>query len=180
MLLQSVSRILRCFILYLSLIAVSQSLSACGTLQGQAQTQPRSAGGVSQSRDPSRIFEDSEAQRVYQEWVKSARKAQNTSKCDNAEGLASWYGPGLNGNKTASGQIFDMYGQTAAHKRYPFGSIVVVKNKRNQKQVVVRINDRGPFVGGRIIDLSYGAAYVIEMIRSGVEEVEVEVLRCGK
>ena len=95
-------------------------------------------------------------------------------------GKASWYGPGLNGNKTASGEVFDMYGMTAAHKKLPFGSIVVVTNLDNQKSVIVRINDRGPFIAGRVIDLSYGAAYLIDMVRAGVVPVKVEVIRLGK
>ena len=73
-----------------------------------------------------------------------------------------------------------MYGMTAAHKKLPFGTIVVVTNEKNGKSVVVRINDRGPFVSGRIIDLSYGAAYLIGMIKDGVVPVKVEIISMGK
>lgn len=77
---------------------------------------------------------------------------------DMQRGIASWYGPGFHGRKTASGERFDMGELTAAHKTLPFGTRVLVHNPRNGKQVVVRINDRGPFVAGRVIDLSKAAA----------------------
>jgi len=91
-------------------------------------------------------------------------------------GLASWYGPNFHGQKTSSQEIFNMYDLTAAHKTLPFGTRVMVTNLENRKSVVVRINDRGPFVRGRIIDLSYAAARVLDMIGPGVARVRIEVL----
>jgi rare lipoprotein A len=91
-------------------------------------------------------------------------------------GLASWYGPEFHGKKTASGEIFNMYQLTAAHRTLPLGSYVMVTNLRNGKSVRVRINDRGPFVRGRIIDLSYAAAKLIDLIGPGVAPVKVELL----
>jgi rare lipoprotein A len=79
-------------------------------------------------------------------------------------GTASWYGPGFAGNRTANGEVYDPSGLTAAHRSLAFGTIVRVTNLRNGRSVVVRINDRGPFVGGRIIDLSAGA--VVGMVTS--------------
>ncbi len=92
------------------------------------------------------------------------------------EGTASWYGPKFHGKKTASGEIFDMYELTAAHKSLPMGTKCVVTNLSNDKSVIVRINDRGPFAKERVIDLSYASAKVIGMIHSGTIRVKVEVL----
>lgn len=93
------------------------------------------------------------------------------------EGLASWYGPGFAGKPTASGERFVPCKRTAAHKTLPFGTRVRVTNLRNGRSVVVRINDRGPFVEGRIIDLSKGAARAIGMIDAGVVEVRLVVVK---
>ncbi len=95
------------------------------------------------------------------------------------KGMASWYGPGFNGKRTASGERFRQGQLTAAHKTLPFGTIVRVTNLQNTRSVDVRINDRGPFVRGRIIDLSKGAARQLRMIGTGVVPVEVRVLRLG-
>lgn len=91
-------------------------------------------------------------------------------------GIASWYGPGYEGNTTANGEIFDKNAMTAAHKKLPFNSRVLVTDLDTQKKVIVRINDRGPFVSGRIIDLSYGAAETLGMIEKGLANVKIEVI----
>jgi len=90
-------------------------------------------------------------------------------------GVASWYGGQFHGRKTANGERYNMNELTAAHKTLAFGTKVRVTNKSNGKSVVVRINDRGPYVGKRIIDLSRGAASQIGMINSGVANVTLEV-----
>ena len=90
-------------------------------------------------------------------------------------GIASWYGPRFQGKRTASGERFNTNELTAAHKTLPFGTRVRVKSQVNGKEVVVRINDRGPFIKGRIIDLSYAAAQAIGLV--GVKRVEIERLR---
>ncbi len=92
-------------------------------------------------------------------------------------GVASWYGKKFHGNPTASGEIYDMYQLTAAHKTLPLGTYVMVTNVENNRSVEVKINDRGPFVKGRIIDLSYAAARGIDMVEQGTAMVKVEVLR---
>ncbi len=92
------------------------------------------------------------------------------------EGVASWYGKKFHRKKTANGEIFNMWDKTAAHKTLPFGTYVKVENLSNQREVVVRINDRGPFVKGRIIDLSYGAAREIGLIGPGVTRVRMVAL----
>jgi rare lipoprotein A len=94
-------------------------------------------------------------------------------------GQASWYGKDFHGRKTASGDTYDMYGFTAAHRTLPFHTVVRVMDLETRKSVVVRINDRGPFVDGRIIDLSYAAAHDFDMVRRGVIEVELIILRWG-
>ena len=91
-------------------------------------------------------------------------------------GVASWYGPGFHGRTTANGERYNMNDMTAAHKSLKFGTKVKVTNDRNGKSVTVRINDRGPYVGSRIIDLSKGAAEAIDMIGSGTAAVTVEVV----
>jgi len=93
-----------------------------------------------------------------------------------AEGKASYYGARHHGRKTASGERFDQHALTAAHRSLPFGSRVLVTNLRNDKSVVVRINDRGPYARGRIIDLSQQAAERLDMLRAGVVPVRVEQL----
>lgn len=91
-------------------------------------------------------------------------------------GMASWYGPGFHGRQSASGEVFNQHALTAAHRTLPFGTRVRVTNVHTGQQVVVRINDRGPFSHGRIIDLSAGAAAEIGLRRMGVGRVQVEVL----
>lgn len=94
-------------------------------------------------------------------------------------GIASWYGPGFQGKRTASGERYDMHRLTAAHQTLPFGSIVEVRNLDNGRRVRVRINDRGPFVRGRIIDLSYVAAKRIDMVGTGTARVELRLVHRG-
>ncbi|MDW6092305.1 septal ring lytic transglycosylase RlpA family protein [Vibrio rhizosphaerae] len=92
------------------------------------------------------------------------------------QGLASWYGKKFHGHQTSNGEIYDMYSMTAAHKTLPIPSYVRVTNTNNGKTAIVRINDRGPFHSGRIIDLSYAAAYKLDIIRTGTAPVKIEVL----
>ncbi len=93
-----------------------------------------------------------------------------------AEGMASWYGRRYHGNRTSSGEVYDMYGMTAAHPTLPLPSYVRVTNPENGHSVVVRVNDRGPFKKGRLIDLSYAAAYKLRLVERGSGRVVVEAL----
>ncbi len=95
---------------------------------------------------------------------------------DVVRGISSWYGPEFNGRATASGETFDMDGRTAAHRTLPFGTVLRVTNLDNGRSVKVTVNDRGPFIEGRILDLSRGAAKEIRMVKSGIAEVEIRVL----
>ncbi|MBR8831916.1 MAG: Endolytic peptidoglycan transglycosylase RlpA [Chroococcopsis gigantea SAG 12.99] len=121
-----------------------------------------------------------------QEVAPKPAKAKKVTPSDNADaplkgrakkqGMASWYGPGFHGGRTASGESFNAYGNTAAHPYLPFGTRVKVTNLNNGRSVVVRINDRGPHLRSRIIDLSKGAASIIGVFQSGVAPVLLEVL----
>jgi len=92
-------------------------------------------------------------------------------------GIASWYGPGFDGNLTANGETYDMHGVSAAHKTLPFGTVVRVIELDTRRSIVVRINDRGPFVEGRIIDLSKGAAEELGIVNKGITRVGLRVVR---
>ena len=96
------------------------------------------------------------------------------------QGIASWYGQEFAGRTTANGEIFDPMQFTAAHRTLPFGTVVEVKNRKTSQAVQVRINDRGPYVGNRIIDLSYAAAQQIGLIEPGTGEVEIAVVKMGR
>jgi rare lipoprotein A len=99
---------------------------------------------------------------------------------DALHGIASWYGGVFNGRHTASGEIFDMNALTACHPTLPFGSLVRVVNRENKRSVVVRITDRGYLYDGRILDLSYGAAQKLAMIKPGTTRVDLEVISRGE
>lgn len=92
-------------------------------------------------------------------------------------GSASFYCAGFSGKRTASGERYNCNGMTAAHRTLPFGTRVRVTNSRNGKSVIVRINDRGPFIRGRVVDLSRAAAQTVGMTRAGVVPVHIEVMR---
>ena len=95
-------------------------------------------------------------------------------------GIASWYGPKFDGKLTANGEIFNQYDVTAAHKTLPLPSLVKVTNLENNRNIILRINDRGPFVGDRIIDLSYKSAQLLGVINKGTAKVSVELIEYGK
>src|SRR5947209_19550651 len=91
-------------------------------------------------------------------------------------GKASWYGKQFHGRSTASGEPYDMFQFTAAHRQLPLGTWVRVTNLRNGHSITVRVNDRGPYVGNRIIDLSYGAAQMLELRARGTEKVRLDIV----
>jgi len=96
------------------------------------------------------------------------------------EGIASYYAQDFHGKQTSNGETFDMNALTAAHRTFPFGTKVRVTNLENNKTVIVRVNDRGPFKEGRIMDLSLGAAKELDLIRTGTARVRLEVMEWGK
>lgn len=93
-----------------------------------------------------------------------------------AEGRASWYGTTAHGKQTANGEIYNKYALTAAHRKLPFGTVVRVKNMKNGRQVLVRVNDRGPYAKGRVLDVSRRAAEALKMVHSGVVPVTMEIV----
>ena len=95
-------------------------------------------------------------------------------------GVASWYGKQFHGNRTASGEIYDMFAMTAAHPTLPLPSYVRVTSVKTRQSVIVRVNDRGPFKSDRIIDLSYAAASKLRFVAAGVEHVEIERITIGR
>ena len=95
-------------------------------------------------------------------------------------GVASWYGEEFAGRTTANGEIFDPGQLTAAHRTLPFGTVLEITNPKTRQSVRVRVNDRGPFIGGRIIDLSYAAAQQIGLIEPGIGEVDIKLVRLGR
>jgi len=90
---------------------------------------------------------------------------------------ASWYGPGFHGRKTANGEVYDQNSFTAAHKSLKFGTLLKITNLKNNKSVVIRINDRGPYIHGRDLDLSKAAALELGMVRKGVAKIKVEEIK---
>jgi rare lipoprotein A len=109
----------------------------------------------------------------------TAPKTQTAPQSTDLHGVASWYGQEFAGRTTANGEIFDPLLFTAAHRTLPFGTVLDVQNPKTHQTVRVRINDRGPFIGGRMIDLSYAAAQQIGLIDPGSGEVELTVVRLG-
>jgi rare lipoprotein A len=110
--------------------------------------------------------------RVGKQWYQPLPDAQGFRQ----QGTASWYGKKFHGRQTSNGETYNMYGISAAHKTLPFDTIVRVHNRRNGRRLDVRINDRGPFVRGRIIDLSYGAAQKLGVVGPGTAPVEIVAL----
>jgi rare lipoprotein A len=95
------------------------------------------------------------------------------------QGIASWYGPSFHGRPTSNSEIYDMYAMTAAHKTLPMGTMLLVKNLENGRSTVVRINDRGPFIRGRVIDLSYRAAKTLDIVTDGTARIQLVALAEG-
>ena len=121
-------------------------------------------------------------ERISEPTLRSNKNSSSESKKKQTvyEGIASFYSGDFHGKKTANGEAFDMKAKTAAHRSFPFGTKVRVTNLDNEKFVVVRINDRGPFKLERIMDLSLGAAEELDMIKNGTARVRLEVLEWGE
>lgn len=132
-------------------------------------------------------FTDDPREKAYQERENAQQPKQNQAYSNNAvsqntydfTGQCSWYGRKYQGRPTASGEKFDMYAYTAAHKTLPFGTVLLVTNLENGKSIKVRINDRGPYVKPRILDLSYAAARDIDMLKKGEVTVGVKIFKTG-
>ena len=106
-------------------------------------------------------------------------KSNSRIRGDIIIGVASWYGPNFHGKLTANGEVFDQYGVTAAHKTLPLGTVARVTNLDNDKSIILRINDRGPYVGDRVLDCSYGAAKKLDFMEKGTANVEIKIIELG-
>jgi len=95
------------------------------------------------------------------------------------KGVSSWYGPDFHGKLTANGEVYDQYGVTAAHKELPLNTVVRVTNLDNDKSIILRINDRGPYAKNRILDCSYGAAKKLDFLNQGTANVKIEIIEFG-
>ena len=110
---------------------------------------------------------------------KTSKKSRKTKHRKVLKGVSSFYAEDFHGKLTANGEIYDMYGLTAAHKTLPLNTIARVTNLDNNKSLILRINDRGPYVKGRILDCSYGAAKKLGFINNGTTKVKIEVIELG-
>ncbi len=156
-------------------LTIAASLTACGGSRvkdgpGSARA-PDTGDAIPRSEPRSRYGNGP----VYEVLGKRYTVMPNASGYTE-RGVASWYGKKFHGNLTSNREVYDMYAMTAAHKTLPLPTYVQVRNLRNNKSVVVRVNDRGPFVHNRIIDLSYAAALKLDMIRDGTSLVEVTAI----
>jgi len=112
-------------------------------------------------------------------YASCASSSSSTGYEDQLDGLASYYAEDFHGRKTSNGEVYDMHAMTAAHRSLPFNTTVRVMNLDNNRTVDVRINDRGPFIDNRVIDLSFGAAMEIGLVTKGVAPVRIEILELG-
>ncbi len=128
--------------------------------------------GCENSVPPARIPGHPKPYKVLGKWYQPIPHAKDFRQ----DGVASWYGEQFHGRKTSNGEIYDMHAMTAAHKTLPLGTYVLVQNKNNNKEVILRINDRGPFAKNRIIDLSYTAAKKLDAVGPGTIPVRVTAL----
>ncbi|MFC1592368.1 septal ring lytic transglycosylase RlpA family protein [Thermodesulfobacteriota bacterium] len=153
------------FILLLCSIAALAPVAACSAPSAVTRTPlPRSPSGYVRGQQPYQI------DGICYYPIPSARGYQE-------EGIASWYGKKFHGRPTSSGEPYDMYAMTAAHKTLPLGTHVKVTHQQNNRSLIVRINDRGPFVAGRIIDLTHRAAESLDMLQAGTAQVLVEAIQ---
>jgi rare lipoprotein A len=156
------------------------SLAACGTFSGKTSSEPGSSDSRTATRGGGYYLDDgpganapANLDSVPDAVPKVERLHRGTSR---PYTVATWYGRRYHGRQTSSGEVYDMYAMTAAHTTLPIPSYARVTNVNNGRSVVVRINDRGPFIGDRLIDLSYVAAHRLDLLRSGSGLVEVETL----
>ena len=169
-----------CLILILSLF-----LGACSTTRKGGYYS--NDGPDSRPRDVSQVKEpvprseplSKHGNKPYIVFGKSYRPLKNATGYSK-KGTASWYGKKFHGRRTSNGEKYDMYAMSAAHKTLPLPSYVRVRNLDNNRSVIVRVNDRGPFLHNRLIDLSYAAAYRLDIIRTGTGRVEVTAITSGQ
>ncbi len=147
-------------------------LTACGKKDHYKDINPHNIKPWTPKDEPLSTYGNHSPYRVHGQ----VYQVNNHPRGFTQKGHASWYGKQFHGRKTSNQEVFDMYKLTAAHKTLPLPSYVEVTNLKNNKKVVVRVNDRGPFVGTRIIDLSYAAAKMLDFVNDGVADVQIRVV----
>ena len=160
----------------LSLLLLCQSYGVLDTFQETGVTIATPMPAPQQEVTPTLTPQPEERKVDQAQTVKESTKIRSPRSKNMQSGKASWYGPGFHGKPTASGEVFDQALMTAAHNTLPLGSKAKVINLANGNSVEVKINDRGPFADGRIIDLSRAAAGALGILASGVAQVRVEIL----
>jgi rare lipoprotein A len=159
-------------------------LSACappGRYQQRQDSPPSSVSGRIHSPEARPRYEAYTSANLRSYKIRGVRYTpMSTGRGYSAKGEASWYGQKFHGHLTSNGEVYDMYAMSAAHKTLPLPSFARVTNLTNGKQVVVRINDRGPFHGGRLIDLSYAAAMKLDMLSTGTVQVKLDVIHVAQ
>ena len=165
----------------LGLVGIYLTLIACGSIgskQDSAPTNPPNVSNVPNAvpRDEPRSKYGNPAN--YEVFGKRYYTL-NTSRGYHEKGISSWYGKKFHGRRTSSGETYDMYAMTAAHKTLPLPTYVEVTNLANGRKVIVKVNDRGPFHGDRLIDLSYSAAKKLDIISKGTGMVEIRAITAG-
>jgi rare lipoprotein A len=151
--------------------------AAAAPVQAGAQAGTTTPVAIREAGEFAPTWEDDFLRRMPPAPIAGRQLLASSRVVQTVTGQASWYGPGFFGNRTASGEVFRPGTLTAAHRSLPFGTRVRVTNLWNGRSTVVRINDRGPFHGGRIIDLAHGAATELGLTASGVAQVKLEVLQ---
>ena len=164
------------FYIYLTFIAIFLMFGGCAGPEKQVPySKTRNPVTIKPGETKSGSSETTKKPKPYQvagEWYQPLAHSDGFIQ----QGIASWYGEPFHGRQTANGEIYNMYAMTAAHKTLPLGTYVNVRNLNNNKSIVLKINDRGPFVRGRIIDLSKKAATELDVVATGTAPVEVRAL----
>lgn len=171
--------------LYSSLFIIMFLTSGCGQVSVKPSSRDSAPSrNVDVSRIPNAVPKNEPKSRYGnpESYVVFGKRyyVMESSKGYVEKGIASWYGTKFHGRRTSSGETYDMYAMTAAHKSLPLPTYVKVTNLNNGKQIIVKVNDRGPFHENRIIDLSYVAAQKLDIVRNGTGLVEVEALQPGQ
>jgi rare lipoprotein A len=154
-------------------IAFSVMLMSCASTPRFAEKETHTRSEEGRTKDEKKPKEDSKGRDDQRS------KAASGKTLLSLEGVVSYYAHDFNGKMTSNGETFDMNDLTAAHRTFPFGTQVRVTNLENGKSVMIRVNDRGPFVEGRIMDLSMGAAKEIDLIKTGTTRARLDVVRWG-
>lgn len=167
---------------WLAVISVSLNLTACSNITEQADRAPSKPRDV--TNVPNAIPKDEPRSKygnpASYKVLGKRYYTLTTSQGYHQKGIASWYGSKFHGRRTSSGETYDMYAMTAAHKTLPLPTYVEVTNLNNGRQVIVKVNDRGPFHENRLIDLSYSAAKQLGIISQGTGMVDIRVITAGK